>query len=119
MGRIRNQTDHILVDSRRHSSVLDIRSFRAADCDTVHYLVMVKFRERLSVNKKIAEILHRKVKFKKLNELEGKEKYRIEVSNRFAALEGLDAEVEINSAWETIMEIIKIYQPKRVYVNLS
>jgi hypothetical protein len=44
----------------------------------------------------------------KLNEVDGKEKYRIEVSNRFAALEDLDAEVEINSAWETIRENIKI-----------
>jgi hypothetical protein len=30
------------------------------------------------------------------------------VSNRFAALEDLDTEVEINSAWETIRENIKI-----------
>jgi hypothetical protein len=39
---------------------------------------------------------------KKLNEIEGKEKHRVEVSNRFAALEDLDAEVEINTHWETI-----------------
>jgi hypothetical protein len=44
----------------------------------------------------------------KLDKVEGKEKYRIEVSNRFAALEDLDAEVEINSAWETIRENIKM-----------
>jgi hypothetical protein len=36
---------------------------------------------------------------KKLNEVEGKEKRDVEVSNRFAAMEDLDAEVEINSAW--------------------
>jgi 50S ribosomal subunit-associated GTPase HflX len=45
---------------------------------------------------------------KKLNEVEGKEKYHIEVSNRCAALEDLDAEVEINSAREMIRENIKI-----------
>jgi hypothetical protein len=38
----------------------------------------------------------------KLNEVEGKEQFHVEVSNRFAALEDLDAEVGINSAWETI-----------------
>jgi hypothetical protein len=43
-----------------------------------------------------------------LNELEGKEQYRVEISNRFAALENLDAEVNINRAWETIRENIKI-----------
>jgi hypothetical protein len=50
---------------------------------------------------------------KKLNEVEGKKKCRVEVSNRFAALEDLDAEVEINTIWETITENIK-YQQKRV-----
>jgi hypothetical protein len=34
---------------------------------------------------------------KKLNEVEGKEQFRVEVSNRFATLEYLDAEVDINS----------------------
>jgi hypothetical protein len=45
---------------------------------------------------------------KNLNEVEGKEKCHVEVSNRFAALEDLDAEVEINTFWETIRENIKI-----------
>jgi hypothetical protein len=36
---------------------------------------------------------------KKLNDIEGKEQFRFDVSNRFAALEDLDKEVEINSAW--------------------
>jgi hypothetical protein len=45
---------------------------------------------------------------KKLNELEGNEQYSVEVSKRFAALEDLEAEVEINSAWEMIKENIKI-----------
>jgi hypothetical protein len=45
---------------------------------------------------------------KKLNEVEGKVQYRVEVSNRLLALEDLDTEVEINSALETIRENIKI-----------
>jgi hypothetical protein len=65
--------------------------------------------ERLAVNK------HRSQRFqiqgfnlKKLNDIEVKEKYRVEVSNRFAAFEDLDNEVKINSAWETIRENIKM-----------
>jgi hypothetical protein len=38
----------------------------------------------------------------------GKDKYHIEVSYRFAALEDLDTEVEINTIWETIKENINI-----------
>jgi hypothetical protein len=45
---------------------------------------------------------------KNLNEVEGKEKNRVEISNKFAALLNLDTEVDINRAWETIRENIKI-----------
>jgi hypothetical protein len=43
----------------------------------------------------------------KLKEVDGKENYRVGVSNRFAALEDLGAEVEFNTIWETIRENIK------------
>jgi hypothetical protein len=49
-----------------------------------------------------------RVNLKKMYKVEGKEQYRVKVSNRFAALEDLDDEVNINSALETIREIIKI-----------
>jgi hypothetical protein len=51
-----------------------------------------------------------RLNLKKLNEVGSKEKHRTEVSNRFAALEDLDAEVESNSAWETakLVRLIKI-----------
>jgi hypothetical protein len=45
---------------------------------------------------------------KKLNKIRGNETYHVEVSNRFAAVANLDAEVEINSAWQTIRENINI-----------
>jgi hypothetical protein len=50
-GKTHNQIDHILVDRRRHSNVLDVRSFSEADCDSCHYLVVKKCKERLAVNK--------------------------------------------------------------------
>jgi hypothetical protein len=77
------QIDHILIDRRRHSGVIDVRSFRAADCDTDHYLVVAKVRERLAVNKQGSpKFRMERFNLKKLNEVEGKEKYRVEVSNR-------------------------------------
>jgi hypothetical protein len=45
---------------------------------------------------------------KNLNEVEGKEQYCVEVSNRFAALKCLDSKVEINSAWEMNRDNVKI-----------
>jgi hypothetical protein len=43
-----------------------------------------------------------------LNDVQNKKKHHTDVSNRFTALQDLDAEVESNSAWETIKENIKI-----------
>jgi hypothetical protein len=45
-----------------------------------------------------------------LSEVEVKEKYHAEVSNKFAALEILDTEVEINSARETINFILSFIE---------
>jgi hypothetical protein len=75
-----NQIDHILVDRRRHSNVLDVRSFRAADCDSDQYLVVVKVRKKLAVNKQISQRFHmERFNLKKLNEVGDKEQLRFEV----------------------------------------
>jgi len=39
-GYTHNQIDHILRDRRLHSSMLDVRSFWGAECDTDYYLVV-------------------------------------------------------------------------------
>jgi hypothetical protein len=49
-GKTHNQICYNVVDKRRHSSVLDVRSFRAADCDSGHCLVVVKVMEKLKLN---------------------------------------------------------------------
>jgi endonuclease/exonuclease/phosphatase family metal-dependent hydrolase len=46
-----NQIDHVLMEKRQHSNMLHVHSFRAADRDTDHYLVVAKLRERISVSK--------------------------------------------------------------------
>jgi hypothetical protein len=94
-----SQIDRILVDRRRHLNILDIRSYRAADCDTDHYLVVAKVRERLTVNKQRSHKCHmERLSLKKLNEVGGKEQYLVEVSNRITVLEDFDSEVDVNSA---------------------
>jgi hypothetical protein len=81
---------------RRHSNIPDVQSFRAANCDTDHYRVVAKIKERLAAYKQGSHTFHmERFNIKKLNEVEVKDEYRIEVSNRFAALKVLDAEVEI------------------------
>ena len=44
-----------MIVRRRHSSIIDVRSFMGADCDTDHYLVVAKVMERLAVRKQAAQ----------------------------------------------------------------
>jgi hypothetical protein len=71
--------------------------------------MVAKTKERLTMNKQGSHKFHmQEFNLKNLNEVEGKEKYHVEVSNRFAVLEDLDVEVEINTVWETIRGHMKI-----------
>jgi hypothetical protein len=50
-SKTHNQIYHVLINTRWHSSILDVQSFRGADSDTDHYLMVAEFRKRLAVSK--------------------------------------------------------------------
>jgi hypothetical protein len=87
-GQTHNQINHVLIHRRWHSSILDVRSFRGADYDTDHYLIVAKIRERLAVSKQpVNKMDMDRFNLKKLNEGEVKEQYQVTIKNRFSALE--------------------------------
>jgi exonuclease III len=56
-----------------------------------------------AVSKQTTQRVHmERFTLKKLNEVEGREQHHVEISNRSAALEDFDTEVDTNRAWETI-----------------
>ncbi|KAJ4446912.1 hypothetical protein ANN_13613 [Periplaneta americana] len=110
-GLTHNQIDHILIDKRRHTSIVDIRTFRGADCNSDHYLVIGELRERLSVAKRVEQQVNiTKFNILKLKDEEAKQNYQVEISN-FATLESSDEvekELDVNSVWENIRDSIKL-----------
>jgi len=85
-----------------------VRSFRGAGCGTDHYLVIAKVRERLAVGKQAAQSFDRQgFNLRKLKELENRKQYQIEITKRFAALENLNDDEDVNMTWENIKENIK------------
>jgi hypothetical protein len=55
-----------------------------------------------------------------LNDVDIKEEYQLEFSNRFASLESLDDSFDINNAWVSVRENIKTSAKENVgYQNLK
>ena len=71
--------------------------------------MVAKIRESLAVNKQATQKFDwERFNLRKLNELEVRKQYQIEISNKFAALENLSDNKDINRVWENIKENIKI-----------
>jgi hypothetical protein len=69
--------------------------------------VVANVRERLAISKQALQKFEgERFNLRKLNELEVRKEYQIEITNKFAALENLDND-GINRAWENIKESIQ------------
>jgi len=70
--------------------------------------VIAKVRERLAVGTQAAERFDsQRFKLRKLNEPEVREQYQIEITNRFAALENLNDDKDVDRTSENIKENIQ------------
>ena len=70
--------------------------------------MVAKVRERLAVRKQAAQKSDgARFNLRKLNDVEVRKQYQIEITNRFAALENVSEDENINRVWESIKENIK------------
>jgi hypothetical protein len=69
---------------------------------------VAKLRERISVRKQARQKFDLEgFELKKLADVGVKEKYQVEISNRFATSESLYESFDINNAWKGVRENIK------------
>jgi hypothetical protein len=77
--------------------------------------VVAKLRERILVSKRARQKFDlERFDLKKLDDVEVKEKYQVEFSNRFATLESLYESFDVSNAWEIIRENIKTSDKKNL-----
>ena len=84
-GRTKNQIDHIAINRRWRSSLLDVKAIRGGDIGSDHNLVLSKIR--LKLKKTTQKTTPRLFDSAKLRDKNTKEAFSIELSNRFHLLQ--------------------------------
>ena len=103
--RTYNQIDHLLIDARHVSNVMDVRTFRGANIDSDQYLLISKIRSRISNARKMYGSCARKFNSEKLKISEISSAYR-EQLNEYLAKHVDNDNDDINGAWMLLKNAI-------------
>lgn len=114
-----NQIDHVLIDGRHSSSILDVRTIRGANMDSDHYLVAAKVRTRITSVKKSTSSTCRKFAIEKLQTTQTATDFANQVSNLL--VENPPSSDDVNLQWKSIShcmrtaaeKVIGYFRPKR------
>ena len=100
-----NQIDHVLINRKYRSSVKDTRVMRGADVGSDHQLIrtQVKLKLKRQTNKSNSRM---KYDVNKLQNQETKKQFSLELKNRFAVLEALPGEPDLEQKWDNFNKAI-------------
>jgi len=68
-----------MIDSRHATDILDVKSCRGADCDSDHYMVEIKYRQRISTVGKLRTQRSIKYNVENLKEGNNSKEYRSKI----------------------------------------
>lgn len=107
-GRGANQIDHALVDRRHASSVMDVRSCHGANCDSDHFLVRLRLRQRLSTLSKDNKYRRTKWNIEKLRQSEDTQtRYQALLVAKLQQGDQEEENMTLNSHWNRIQAAIR------------
>ncbi|XP_076069964.1 uncharacterized protein LOC143041791 [Oratosquilla oratoria] len=104
-GRTRNQIDHVLTN-KKHRPLQEVRSFRGADCDSDHILLIAKIEYQLKISKKTQNQPQKKFNVERLNQQKVRTNYEVDLRNRFEILQGIEGDADLEEKAKILKESI-------------
>ncbi|XP_058828538.1 craniofacial development protein 2-like [Topomyia yanbarensis] len=98
-GETCNQIDHVLVDGRHFSHVLDVRTFRGPNIHSDHYLVVSNIRARLSTVADSRTQRPLRFNIQRFSAEGVTDEYRQKLDER---IRGINVDDNFNNLWESI-----------------
>jgi hypothetical protein len=105
VGTTSNQTDHVLIQARHRSTLLDVRSCREADSHSDHYMIKIRSRQRKTSKNKKSGGKRIKYNTEKLKEEGTKETYQETISQMLDNNERRE-HTSIDDDWKALKETI-------------
>ena len=99
--KTKNQTDHIAINKKRRTSLLDVRANRGADVGSDHMLVVSTIRQKL--RRAVKPSQRRRPNLGKLKDPDIRTEFNIKLQNRFQTLADMEEQLE-----ETGVDIDKL-----------
>lgn len=106
-GMVLNQIDHVLIGRRHASDIIDVRSRRGPDCNSDHYLVQIKYRQRITKNRQAAGTRKIRYDIDKLKKAEVANNFEKEMDNKLREIKiGESTKSDIMEQWNFLREAI-------------
>jgi len=108
-GKTSNQIDHILIDKRNASSMLDVKSCRGASSDSDHYLVRGRYRCKIVNSKYEPNRTTRRFHTDVLREASMVTRFQQQLEEEFGKLQTEQAtkeESQIEEDWKQLKEVV-------------
>ena len=106
-GHTKNQIDHVLIDKNHKGCINNVRSYRDADSDSDHFLLITQFKLRLSCGQSRKNLEIKRFDIGKLKNKEEAKKYVHLIQNKLAQNTGTHGENEIKNQWSRVTQAIK------------
>jgi hypothetical protein len=81
-GKTCNQIDHVIIDKRAATNILDVRTYRGANSDSDHYLVKIKYKCKIAERNNKGKQRTKKINTQNLKSSEIGKEYESEITTK-------------------------------------